>query len=755
MVKHLTIDFMAFCFVSFTAFVSDSCYQHVGNFGVKTIEGWRLLRDFELSFMRMRCRTQILLFFALFIAGFPGRSQQYGDVEFYLLDSVDIEALSPADGHLLDTALHIYHTPGLHDTIRVQCLLELAAGIENDRLWPRYNDLAHSSALEGLYAIDIDPAVIRAYELSLADAISNRGVSEVDPYKALSLYYKAKRIRDRYGAPTDLVNIGNAWGEIGESDSSIRYYELAIERDGESPEVLNGLAVEFVHKGMFARGMDYLSRALQLHRSSGNISGEVITMLNIAWVLEEHHLFDLSMDYYVNAYTLAIEHGLYKLAAYASLNRVQAIYREKGTSEDLKIALEGAIQLAVQSGEKESEATGYMIMAEILADTDPEKSISMYNRSLRIALEKNLPSVQSRALLSISQYFMTIEEWNKALRRLHQAKGQLREKEDLKQQQRLFEGYYQTHRALGNEDSALFYLELSKAIQDSVFNLENRRRAIDWKLKSDYAAQSIQDSLNYLHRVEEIENEQRLEKVELEQANQRMLLLLLAASLVIVALGSAGLIVRARNKRKLAQIESRQKEDVINAMVQAEEEERARIARELHDSIGSGLLAVRLKMNTGKLDEATGLLMETHKEVRSMSHKLIPPDIEEDELSYTFRAYLDSIQSDASFSLDFSATGYFSTIPVSWKITLYRILQEALTNVIKYAQADHVTVQLLFDGEEIVLLIEDDGVGFDVSEKANGIGMNNIRSRVADLQGNVEINSAPGRGTTIMVQLSV
>lgn len=215
-------------------------------------------------------------------------------------------------------------------------------------------------------------------------------------------------------------------------------------------------------------------------------------------------------------------------------------------------------------------------------------------------------------------------------------------------------------------------------------------------------------------------------------------------------------------KRIMEQREQEQKK-IMRAMLKAEEKERNRLGRELHDNINQILTGIKLslllaggKEKDAKLhiDNAIDLVDNTIYEIRALSHRQVMPlsevDLEELIMEMTRKTQLVSaITINFIYSIDNDA------INDDLKINLYRIIQEQLNNILKHAEAMLVDIIIEMHGGILSVLISDDGKGFDTTKKSGGIGISNIINRVESFDGKVKIASSPGNGCSLEIQIPV
>ena len=200
-------------------------------------------------------------------------------------------------------------------------------------------------------------------------------------------------------------------------------------------------------------------------------------------------------------------------------------------------------------------------------------------------------------------------------------------------------------------------------------------------------------------------------------------------------------------------------------LMKAQEQERIRIAGELHDGVMQEMLAVTMMLGTAKrripegveakatIDKIQDKLIRVGTDIRRLSHDLHPPILQEAGLPEAVRAYCEEFSTTSSVSVSCDADESARDLSRGAALALFRILQEALGNAAKHASAKRIIVRLTRSESVVRLTVSDDGVGFDPSRFATGggLGLIMMRERATQLNGTFEFDSAPGRGTTISV----
>ena len=232
--------------------------------------------------------------------------------------------------------------------------------------------------------------------------------------------------------------------------------------------------------------------------------------------------------------------------------------------------------------------------------------------------------------------------------------------------------------------------------------------------------------------------------------------------------------VAIQNAQLFAELEAQREalRQISLRLVNAQEEERRRISRELHDELGQALTALKINLDVARralpddvpsklshsIDEATSLAVQTLETARSLSLELRPSVLDDLGLISALRWEMDRYEQRTGQKISFEADLAGSLLRPELEITLYRIITEALTNVARHANANHIRVHLQVDKRQVFAEVEDDGVGFDVADlfsssaERQSLGLVSMHERAELLGGRLEVISQPGNGTTVRVQ---
>src|SRR6476661_2348355 len=324
--------------------------------------------------------------------------------------------------------------------------------------------------------------------------------------------------------------------------------------------------------------------------------------------------------------------------------------------------------------------------------------------------------------------------------------------------------------ARGDFRQAYTHRDQAAALQDSLLSAAKAEQITEAQTRFDTERKDIRNRL--------LEQQRRLQQAQLREQQQllrqRNTQLLAVAVVASLLLGLAYLLYnrhRLRQRVELEQERQRLERQRASAVLEAEETERRRIGADLHDGIGQLLSVVKINVNAlheelgaqleadqaRRFDDALGLVDESVRELRSISHNLMPNALIKRGLASAVRDFLSKISPDDRLKVQLEVVGLDKggRLDPTVENVLFRVIQELVQNIVKHARATQITLQLIRSESELVVMVEDNGVGFDpaaLGEDA-GIGLRNIERRMAYLGGRADFDAAPGRGTTVTLEV--
>ncbi len=209
--------------------------------------------------------------------------------------------------------------------------------------------------------------------------------------------------------------------------------------------------------------------------------------------------------------------------------------------------------------------------------------------------------------------------------------------------------------------------------------------------------------------------------------------------------------------------------NTINAMIEGQEKERLHIARDLHDSLGGTLAAVKMHIDNLQiniesshnpqelLDKANILISEAYTSVRSIAHERNSGVMAKEGLLPAIEKLANKVSTPSGLTIEIQHFGLEERLSNHLEITIFRIIQELVTNVIKHAQATELQISLTQHQEELNIVVEDNGKGFIVGKlpEKDGMGLGSIERRVEHLEGTMEVDSTPSKGTNIIIDIPI
>jgi signal transduction histidine kinase len=221
--------------------------------------------------------------------------------------------------------------------------------------------------------------------------------------------------------------------------------------------------------------------------------------------------------------------------------------------------------------------------------------------------------------------------------------------------------------------------------------------------------------------------------------------------------------------QRIQELETERKLVAAQSLMKGQEQERSRLAKDLHDGVGGLLSGMKLSLSTMSgnqflseenaraVDNIIGQLDNSINELRRVSHNMMPEALIKYGLKEALENYCERIDHSGQLSVRLQTYGLERRMEQDTEIVLYRIIQELLTNVIKHAEAKEVLIQLVREADKISLTVEDDGKGFDIhgALEKKGAGLQNIQARAGYLDGILDIRTSPGEGTSVTIEGTV
>lgn len=571
-----------------------------------------------------------------------------------------------------------------------------------------------------------------------------------NPYRAISWLRLARPACEQSGRPGLWGNYylygSRLYNEIGYKDTAIEFAHKLLDITNQYPEWDNTEMAAGTAYGQLGRiymegrqdpmlAISYFEKALHIAERNGSREQYPQLYANLGGAWANSNQEDSSntagyrkgLGFYFKAETCAQQLGDQGVAQLANVyQNVSGIYNNLDMPDSAEFYLKKLFALPEQYISQQSRiAAQYILAAGFHRKKDYPKAIRYYNEAGQLA---RLYHINSR-LLDIEQ--------------------------------NLFSIYKETRQ----HQKALEHLEAYSSLRDSLLDKE--------KIK---AVQQLEVKF----RTAEKDKELALKNLSLttQQSQLREKNIWIDAGALSSLVLAGWLLVWRRNSRRRQRAQLRlvakelqlwkQDEEIRNlkAMVNGEEKERARIGRELHDGIVGQLSAAKLNFNMIRkkyplpemqpdFNEALAYLEETAQDLRKTAHNLMPGILIEQGLVTAVDAFCEKTAIFTGIRIDVCQDGILPRLDIDFELSAYRMVQELVQNIIKHAHATRVLVQLDYHRPILILTVEDNGIGITEMQAASGMGLNNLKTRVAALQGSIQLSSKPGEGTSVYIEFDV
>jgi two-component system, NarL family, sensor kinase len=401
---------------------------------------------------------------------------------------------------------------------------------------------------------------------------------------------------------------------------------------------------------------------------------------------------------------------------------------------------------------------------------DFRTAIYYYTQSMNEAARIDNVFQVSASSMMIGICYEKLQDYNTARKYLLKALPIASERDFKREKLEILQELVNVEDKTNNIPGAYIYLKQAGALKDSLKASESKQTVAEIENKYQ-AAEKEKDILR-------LQNDKQIQALSLEQRSRLndILIASLAVLLMVVFLGYRNLRHRrqfARQQDELQQQRIRELEKdrqlvAVDSMLKGQEEERSRLAKDLHDGLGGLLSGVKFSLSNMKdnfiitpdnmavFERSLDMLDTSIKELRRVAHNMMPEMLTKFGLNEALKEYCNSINATKLLAVKYQSLGMDPRVEKSTEIIVYRIVQELLNNIIKHAAAGEALVQLIRENNRLNIVVEDNGKGFDTAllENSKGAGWINIVSRVDYLKGHLDIHSEPRKGTLVTIEFN-
>jgi len=571
------------------------------------------------------------------------------------------------------------------------------------------------------------------FKKGIAQAYNDMGILYYDKQDfatAIALYNKAylirKEMNDDKGVAALYNKIGIIYQKQAHYDSALQYAQKALQLYEKLKDKI-GISYSLNNMGIVNQNMGNIDEALKYQQQSIVIKEEINDQLGLAgsyvnvgniYLLKNDH--PNAKSYYEKAETICRKIGDPEYLA-NSINNLSTIYEKIGDYKKALPLAEESFAIRTTLGDTKGQVSCLINIGSLLIDTKQYKT----------AEEKYLLALKLADTLTSC----------------------------LPEKVKVYDGLSNLYNLTGEYKKSAEMARLTIQYKDSIFtaDLNKQFSELETKFQSVKKDQQIQQQ----------QNEITQKKYELIK-KQYWLYASSGVFLFSILLGYSYYKRAQLRQEKKLQAEVMQQQDIAaKSVITAEENERRRIAADLHDGVGQIMSAAKMNLSAFEnelpfkddqqkiaFEKIIDLVDESCKEIRSVSHQMMPNALLKSGLASAIREFIDKIDARV-LKINLYTEGLNDRLDSNVETVLYRVIQECVNNVIKHSGANALDISLIKDGDGIAATIEDNGKGFNAKdkEKFEGIGLKNIGSRIGFLKGTVDFDSSPGKGTLVAIHV--
>ncbi|UKJ08522.1 tetratricopeptide repeat-containing sensor histidine kinase [Solitalea lacus] len=572
------------------------------------------------------------------------------------------------------------------------------------------------------------------YALGEAKSLHNSGLVQYDlaQYEAARRFFNSaisryRTIRNGKGMSSCYSNIGNCYQLQDKFDSALIYYQKAIDVSQQygltesAGRGYNNMGMVFRKLKQSQKAYDYYSKAFQLAQKSKDSLNMGIALINQGTILDD----------------LGKKEEFYK-------KQLQALKLGELSNNNYLMKL-----------------TSFNIGEYFCLKKDYKSAIQYGEKSLEYSLKLGIPYETERIKPILARFYFLNGDYAKAKSILLES---LKQSKKIDASDITLDAYsilQELYEAKGDYKQAYKYQSLAKQLNDKIFNETQVKAIHELEVRYHTSQKDKQLANNNLQLAQK--------DLQIQRKNSWIIITVSAIGLlltIVLIIYQTYINKQKLHQQKLIALAKEKEVQVLEAMINGEEKERTRIAKDLHDGVGGMLSAAKMHfsvfktdnpqmVNLSGFDKALGLLDESANEVRKTAHNLMPELLITHGLKDALSFFCQRISTPIT-TVEFVSIGGVPRFKQSFELSVYRIVQELMNNVIKHSEAKEAIVQISCHDDLLAITVEDDGKGFNHNGAGkNGIGLSSLHSRVESFNGSMKIDSEEKRGTTIYLEFDI
>ncbi|MCW3124222.1 MAG: Signal transduction histidine kinase [Flavipsychrobacter sp.] len=712
------------------------------------------------------------------------------------------------NGKVFDSAIHY-----------TDLLLSYAASKHNKFLCAEaYTVIGYTNYIKGNYEASLQ-AYSNMYKVaeslndvkSMGYALNNEAnvyIEKGQYARALANYNKCVKLaednKDEYGVARAYNNIAYVCKEQGKFEEAIEGYVNVLKvydrlgKESDYPQCYNNMAYVYMKQGNYSKAAEYCLKAIPIQKKYDQGVGLGISYSLLGSIYGEQQKNEEAVSYFKEAQAIHRNAKDIRQEAVSYAN-IAELYARSRSFDSAVSNYRLALELNRKMGNNRELPHSYIGLAGALISLnkydEAHDMLDSANRLLKVTPKKETTKMYLNIL---SDYYYGVGKNKEALEAYKEyvsVKDSLLNEQNAKNISEISTRYETEKKELQivnlNRESSIkdltiqnqklsldkrLYELAKKALQLSDANLKVAKGELLVNSQQKKILSNQLDSAKAQQDLYQLGQKNRLQALTLENqqlllARKNMILVVSAIIFALVLLWVYGAYNRSRLKQQARTqlLLMKQQEIAAREIITAEENERKRIAGDLHDGVGQIMSAAKMNLSAVQsqltftsdeqrlfFESAIKMVDDGCKEVRVISHNMMPNALLKAGLAAAIREFVNMIP-DRVLRVQLHAEGLDEKLDHGIETVLYRVVQECVQNVIKHAGATTLDISLIKDNSGIDIMVEDNGRGFDTSRVGNndGLGTGNMMKRISYLKGTIEWSSTPGKGTLVSIHIPV
>lgn len=561
------------------------------------------------------------------------------------------------------------------------------------------------------------------------------------------------------------ISLGGYYSLSGKIDSAILTFDKGYAEAEEARDtvvlikIAGNLGRTLISAGRAKEALEYLYTSLRWLERYPDDATNFRIRSNITWANLELKRYKEAISFGRKSLPL-MENSQWEWIAAYLYNNIAICYGVTGNLDSARYFVDKSLIVTDKSRDNSLKANAYFILGKIYLESGKlELALEQYQLARKLREKIGNPFFIVSDLFAIADLYYQMGDYKQGVKTASEALA-LAEKHDLLLK---FDATYLTlaknFEGLKDFKNASKYYYLWAITKDSLYQ-QSQAEAIA-EMSTKYETEKKEQQLVL-----------QQSKLDQQQAQLSKTYVVVVGLVIIIALVMIILYLVSNRHKKQQQLAEKKRqlevrEAYINATIQSQENERKRVAQDLHDGMGQLIAALSMFMTKlssatppeermAVVEEAETILKDMHKEVRAVAFNLMPQTLIQHGLVAALQEMAYRLNESGKIKIEITSFQIPQRLTEVKEISLYRILQEWVTNIIKYAKATKVVINLVDNEDEISVTVEDNGEGFNMAEldQGNGNGWKNIQSRLNLLKGSIDLDSMRGRnGTTLMLSI--